>query len=110
MKEMKMYQQHPCCEEKEGAHLYKIGMFANMNRVTIKTLRYYDEQNLLTPVYVDEEVCIKTPCAGYGGLVAAVSYTWSLFYHSEAASPVVTVSMQSSYENDTMNIAKLPLL
>lgn len=55
MKEMKMYQQHPCCEEKEGAHLYKIGMFANMNRVTIKTLRYYDEQNLLTPVYVDEE-------------------------------------------------------
>lgn len=55
MKEMKMYQQHPHCEEKEGAHLYKIGMFANMNRVTIKTLRYYDDQKLLTPVYVDEE-------------------------------------------------------
>ena len=52
MKEMKMYQQHPHCEEKEGAHLYKIGMFANMNRVTIKTLRYYDDQKLLTPVYV----------------------------------------------------------
>lgn len=52
---MKMYQQHPSCDEKERAHLYKIGMFANMNRITIKTLRYYDEQNLLTPVYVDEE-------------------------------------------------------
>lgn len=55
MKEMKMYEKHPPCEEKEGIHLYKIGMFANMNRVTIKTLRYYDEQKLLTPVYVDEE-------------------------------------------------------
>ena len=30
-------------------------MFANMNRVTIKTLRYYDDQKLLVPVYVDEE-------------------------------------------------------
>ena len=30
-------------------------MFASMNRVTIKTLRYYDEQKLLIPVYVDEE-------------------------------------------------------
>ena len=55
MKEMKMYHQHPHCAEKERTHLYKIGMFANMNRVTIKTLRYYDEQKLLMPVYVDEE-------------------------------------------------------
>lgn len=55
MKEMKMNQQHPSCEPKEKVQLYKIGMFANMNRVTIKTLRYYDEQNLLVPVYVDEE-------------------------------------------------------
>ena len=36
-------------------NLYKIAMFANMNRVTIKTLRYYDDQKLLVPVYVDEE-------------------------------------------------------
>ena len=56
MKEMKMYQQHPHCEEKEGAHLYNIGMFAKMNRVTIKTLRYYDDQKLLTPVYVPVSV------------------------------------------------------
>lgn len=55
MKEMKMNQQHPACEKKEKGNLYKIGMFANMNRVTIKTLRYYDEQKLLVPVYVDEE-------------------------------------------------------
>ena len=52
---MKMKQKHSRCEEKERAHLYKIGMFANMNRVTIKTLRYYDEQKLLKPVYVDDE-------------------------------------------------------
>ena len=55
MKEMKMRKKHSYCEEKEKTHLYKIGMFANMNRVTIKTLRYYDEQKLLVPVYVDEE-------------------------------------------------------
>ena len=53
MKEMKMNLQHPDCKKKE--HLYKIGMFANMNRVTIKTLRYYDEQKLLVPICVDEE-------------------------------------------------------
>lgn len=51
---MRMNRQHPNCENREGVQLYKIGMFANMNRVTIKTLRYYDEQKLLTPVYVDE--------------------------------------------------------
>lgn len=54
MKDMKMNQQHPTCVPKEKVQLYKIGMFANMNRVTIKTLRYYDEQKLLIPVYVDE--------------------------------------------------------
>ena len=55
MKEIRMYQQHPPFEVKEDSHFYKIGMFANMNRVTIKTLRYYDEQKLLMPVYVDAE-------------------------------------------------------
>ena len=52
---MRMNEQHKACETREKTKLYKIGMFANMNRVTIKTLRYYDEQNLLKPVYVDEE-------------------------------------------------------
>ncbi|MCI5901349.1 MAG: MerR family transcriptional regulator [Blautia sp.] len=55
MKEIRMYQQHPPFEVKEDSHFYKIGTFANMNRVTIKTLRYYDEQKLLMPVYVDAE-------------------------------------------------------
>lgn len=52
---MKMKQHHPAFEKKEKDNLYKIGMFASMNRVTIKALRYYDEQELLVPVYVDEE-------------------------------------------------------
>ena len=52
---MKMNQFHPCFKDKVEDNLYKIGMFANMNRVTIKTLRYYDEQKLLEPVYVDNE-------------------------------------------------------
>lgn len=52
---MRMNEQHESCEVQEQPRLYKIGMFANMNRVTIKTLRYYDEQNLLKPMYVEEE-------------------------------------------------------
>lgn len=35
--------------------LYKIGLFSQMNRVTIKTLRHYDEVGLLSPAHVDEE-------------------------------------------------------
>ena len=53
---MKMHDQHDYCkEEKEPPRLYKIGMFANMNHVTIKTLRYYDEQGLLKPAHVEVE-------------------------------------------------------
>jgi len=35
--------------------LYRIGLFSKINRVTVKTLRYYDEAGLLKPAYVDEE-------------------------------------------------------
>lgn len=52
---MRMNEVHEACEVKEQPALYKIGMFANMNRVTIKTLRYYGEQNLIKPVHVDKE-------------------------------------------------------
>lgn len=55
MEGLRMNQYHPSCEKRYKQNLYKIGMFANMNRVTIKTLRYYDEQKLLVPVYVDDE-------------------------------------------------------
>ena len=64
MKEMKMNQLHPSCNQNGKEQLYKIGMFANMNRVTIKTLRYYDEQKLLVPVYVDEENGYRYYAAG----------------------------------------------
>ncbi|WP_295090534.1 MerR family transcriptional regulator [uncultured Ruminococcus sp.] len=64
MKEMKMNQHHPSCKHKEKEQLYKIGMFANMNRVTIKALRYYDEQKLLVPVYVDMENGYRYYAAG----------------------------------------------
>lgn len=33
--------------------MYKIGDFSNMSKVTIKTLRYYEKEGLLRPVYVD---------------------------------------------------------
>ena len=52
---MKMEKEHKSCEEKTSDHLYKIGMFAQMNHVTIKTLHFYEEQGLLAPAYVDEE-------------------------------------------------------
>lgn len=52
---MKMKKTHEYCKGKlEPARLYKIGMFAGINHVTIKALRYYDEQELLKPAYVDE--------------------------------------------------------
>ena len=41
------------CAEKMPETLYRIGMFAGMNHVTIKTLRYYDEQELLKPAAID---------------------------------------------------------
>lgn len=52
---MKMTEVHHCFEEKEPGHLYKIGMFAQMNHITVKTLRFYEEQELLLPVFVDNE-------------------------------------------------------
>ncbi len=52
---MKMKETHTYCKGKpEAPRLYKIGMFAAMNHVTIKTLRHYDEQGILKPEYVDE--------------------------------------------------------
>ncbi len=36
--------------EKTPDKLYRIGMFSKMNQVTIKTLRYYDEVGLLSPI------------------------------------------------------------
>ncbi len=42
-----------CYPEKLPDKMYKIGMFAAMNHVTIKTLRHYDEQGLLIPAYID---------------------------------------------------------
>lgn len=50
---MRMNQEHKPCAEKTESHLYKIGMFAQMNHITVKTLHYYEEQGLLAPAYVD---------------------------------------------------------
>jgi DNA-binding transcriptional MerR regulator/effector-binding domain-containing protein len=42
------------CETKVETSLYKIGLFSQMNRVTIKALRYYDDIDLLKPSYIDK--------------------------------------------------------
>ncbi len=39
----------------EQDYLYKIGMFAAMNHITVKTLRFYEEQGLLYPAHINEE-------------------------------------------------------
>ena len=52
---MKMYEEHEMCGEVDSGSLYKIGMFAAMNRVTVKALRFYEEQGLLLPAYIDAE-------------------------------------------------------
>ena len=52
------------CDIKEPFKLYRIGMFASMNHVTVKTLRYYDEQGLLKPVSVDTATGYRYYTAG----------------------------------------------
>ena len=52
---MKMYEEHEMCGEVDSGSLYKIGMFAAMNRVTVKALRFYEGQGLLLPAYIDAE-------------------------------------------------------
>lgn len=42
------------CVQKEPPQYYRIGVFAQMNRITIKTLRHYDEIGLLKPEFVDD--------------------------------------------------------
>ena len=49
---MEMKQEHKPCEEKTSDTLYKIGMFAAMNHVTVKTVRFYEEQGLLRPALI----------------------------------------------------------
>ncbi len=52
---MEMRQEHKPCEEKISGTLYKIGMFAAMNHVTVKALRFYEEQGLLMPASIHPE-------------------------------------------------------
>lgn len=52
---MRMYEKHVCETGKTESYLYKIGMFAAMNHITVKTLRFYEEQGLLIPAHVDRE-------------------------------------------------------
>ena len=52
---MQMRQKHEPFEVKEAGTLYKIGMFAAMNHVTVKTLRFYEEQGLLMPACINRE-------------------------------------------------------
>lgn len=52
---MKMNEEHKPCGQKDSGTLYKIGMFAAMNRVTVKALRFYEEQGLLIPALIDSE-------------------------------------------------------
>ena len=52
---MDMKHEHLPCERREGDTFYKIGMFAAMNHVTVKTLRFYEEQGLLLPALIQPE-------------------------------------------------------
>ena len=52
---MDMKQKHQPCEVKDNGTYYKIGMFAAMNHVTVKTLRFYEEQGLLEPAFIHPE-------------------------------------------------------
>ena len=46
-KQMRMTENHQACMPTEKKTLYRIGIFAAMNHVTIRTLRFYEERGLL---------------------------------------------------------------
>ncbi len=48
-------QEHTPCPVQGEETLYKIGMFAAMNHVTVKALRFYEEQGLLLPALIHPE-------------------------------------------------------
>lgn len=50
-----MNQKHESFDVLEDTTLYKIGVFAAMNHVSIRTLRFYEEQGLLQPAYTSPE-------------------------------------------------------
>lgn len=52
---MEMKQKHEPCAEKISETFYKIGLFAAINHVTVKTLRFYEEQGLLIPALIHPE-------------------------------------------------------
>ena len=52
---MDMKHEHRPCEERAEDTLYRIGMFAAMNHITVKTLRFYEEQGLLMPALIHPE-------------------------------------------------------
>lgn len=45
--------ENSCLDHKE--ELYRIGLFASINHVSIKTLHYYEKEGLLLPYYVDKD-------------------------------------------------------
>lgn len=51
-KQMRMNENHQACMPTEKKTLYRIGIFAAMNHVTIRTLRFYEERGLLEPAYI----------------------------------------------------------
>lgn len=52
---MKMNASHACCQDRFKSTLYRIGMFAAMNHVTVKALRFYEEQGLLIPAQIQPD-------------------------------------------------------
>ena len=52
---MEMKYEHKPCKGKDSGTLYKIGMFAAMNHVTVKALHFYEEQGLLIPALIHPE-------------------------------------------------------
>ena len=52
---MRMNEKHAAFTHKTEPKLYKIGMFAQMNHITVKALRFYEEQGLLMPAVTNQE-------------------------------------------------------
>ena len=69
-------------EQQEKYNLLPIGKMAKANRVTIATLRLYDEMDLLTPTYTDPETGYRYYDIRQTSRLDFIRYIWRQYSNS----------------------------
>jgi effector-binding domain-containing protein len=76
--------------------VYTIGQFSKIGRVSTKTLRYYDDIELLKPVYVEKNSNLKEFS---GGLHACSTFVGPYSRLGEAYAKVMNWIEENGYKN-----------